>query len=810
MWNRIRLPLLATVVFVFCLAAAFALFNDTNPLGGVHVGVGPDALLTRAEQEADSLGLDRSGLIPHVDMSPRKDVLNAVYARFGLARGNEILRTRVAGYQWRVAWGRSRDSMIVAANREASQSASSSNGQASGDYMQMTFDLEGRLMGFDAHIPDSIPMPSLSSDSARLVANAFLARSMPRLGPLAGISFKEEKRLEIPRSGRIDYTYDWQGIDSLLGYPVTVSIRISGRHAVALNVTDNAATTSAGKGVSTYFELGTVILIIALGIAMVVVGIRRIRVYEIGWRTGIVIGFVGAVLFGLFMYFSMPQGLDIRMAISLLIAPLFIGGVIALSWVVAESVGREVWKEKFVSLDLVTRGHLLDSRVAATVLLGLAGGSVASLVWGGMAWLLERITLLACNPDSIQIHEFLPRPAPALSLLAHQAYAGIFVLSVLVLFPLAIARRRIASPWVLVAVGSFLLVVPDKPAFTPYLLGLLVEWVSGAVVVWVLYKRDVLSAFIALVTAAALSVMPVFLGSPDAAVLLSGQMVVLLCGIVLIASWVGVLTKDRVTDVEAITPAFARHISERERLQEELKIARDVQMSLLPKATPRVPGLDIAARCVPAQEVGGDYYDFVRLDGGRLGVVIGDVSGKGTEGAFYMTLTKGFLKAVVRATESPAVILTQANELFCENVERGNFISMVYASLDAQGASVTFARAGHNPVILYRARLSAAEFFQPKGIALGLEPGEVFAKTIEEVSVSLELGDVLILYTDGFGEAMNSKGEEYGEERLQVSIVRLAGRSAEGILNGVLADVRSFVGKAEQHDDMTMVVVKRG
>jgi sigma-B regulation protein RsbU (phosphoserine phosphatase) len=808
MWNRIRVALVAFGVFIACLMAGLFLFNDTNPLGGVHVGVGPDALLERAEQEADSLGLDRTGLVPHIDMSPRKDILNAVYARFGLARGNEMLRTRVAGYQWHVTWDPSGDSIVVVNNREASQSGSSSAGRSFGDRMQMTLDLEGRLMGFDAHIPDSIPLPSLSSDSARRVADAFLSRSMPRLGSLSGISFKEEKRLEIPRSGRTDYTFDWQGTDSLLGHPVTVSIRIAGRRAVALNVADNPAIPSGGKGVSTYFELGSVILIIALGIAMVVVGIRRIRVYEIGWRTGIAIGIVGAVLFALSMYFSMPR-LDLRMAVSLLIAPLFIGGVLALSWAVAESVGREVWKEKFVSLDLVTRGHLLDSRVATAVLVGLAGGAVANLVWDGMAWLLERMTLLTCNPDTIQIHEFLPRPAPALSLLSHQAYVGIFVLSILLLFPLAIVRRRFASPWVLAAVGSFLIVVPEKASFNPYLLGFLVEWVSKAMVVWVLCRRDVLGAFVALVTAAALSAMPVFLRSPDAAVFLSGQMAVLLCGILVIASWVGVLTKDRVTDVETITPAFARHISERERLQEELKIARDVQMSLLPKTTPRVAGLDIAARCVPAQEVGGDYYDFVQLGGDRLGVVIGDVSGKGTEGAFYMTLTKGFLKAVVRATESPAVILTQANELFCENVERGNFISMVYASIDARVSRVTFARAGHNPVILYRARLSAAEFFQPKGIALGLESGEIFAKTIEEVSVSLEPGDVLILYTDGFGEAMNPKGEEYGEVRLQESIVRLAGHSAEGILSGVLADVRSFVGRAEQHDDMTMVVVKR-
>jgi sigma-B regulation protein RsbU (phosphoserine phosphatase) len=626
---------------------------------------------------------------------------------------------------------------------------------------------------------------------------------------MSGTRFKDEKRLEIPQSGRTDYEYTWEGTDSLLGTPVLVALRVVGTRVAALDVAEEIAAPSAGKGISGYFEVGEVGIIIALGITMVIVAIRRIRAYEIGWRTAVVMGVVGGVLFGLDMYISMMRGLNIVSAVSLLIAPTFVGGFIILSWAVAESVGREVWKEKFVPLDLLTRGHVLDSRVATAVLAGLAGGAVARVVWSCVVWLLARVAALRFIPDATQLFEYVARPAPALSMLAHHAYSQIFVLSAFLLFPLAIARRRIASPWVLSALGSLLVVLTRKAEAEPYLLGLLIEWASMTVVVGVLCRRDLLAGFVALVTAPVLSVLPVFLRSADPAMLLSGEAVLLLFGLMVLVSWIGVLTRDRVTDLEAITPAFARHISERERLQQELRIARDVQMSLLPKTTPSVAGLDLAARCVPAQEVGGDYYDFAFLDGGRLGVVIGDVSGKGTEGAFYMTLTKGFLKAVVKASESPATVLTQANALFCENVGRGNFISMVYASIDVQGGKVTFARAGHNPVILYRARSGSAEFFQPKGIALGLESGEVFARTIEEVSIQLERGDVLVLYTDGFGEAMNKAREMYGEARLQEAIVRLAGGSSEEILGGILKDARSFAGRAEQNDDMTMVVIKK-
>src|SRR5690606_4425591 len=145
------------------------------------------------------------------------------------------------------------------------------------------------------------------------------------------------------------------------------------------------------------------------------------------------------------------------------------------------------------------------------------------------------------------------------------------------------------------------------------------------------------------------------------------------------------------------TPAFAKNITERQRLQRELEIARDVQMSFLPKSTPDFSGLDIASQCIPAHEVGGDYYDFVKLDKNRLGIIIGDVSGKGTEAAFYMTLTKGFLKALSRSSDSPAAVLSNMNELFYENVERGTFISMIYGIFDIEKNALKLARAGHNP-----------------------------------------------------------------------------------------------------------------
>ena len=231
-------------------------------------------------------------------------------------------------------------------------------------------------------------------------------------------------------------------------------------------------------------------------------------------------------------------------------------------------------------------------------------------------------------------------------------------------------------------------------------------------------------------------------------------------------------------------------------------------MSFLPKSNPVVPRLDIASRCVPAQQVGGDYFDFIPLEGDRLGVAIGDVSGKGIQAAFFMTLTKGFLRALIQVSNSPSEILTHVNRLFYENVDRGTFISMAYGIFDTSANTFSVARGGHCPVILKRAGEARAELIQQTGLALGLNPNQLFVRTIQETCISFQQGDVFVLYTDGFTEAMNKAREEYGDERLLAAIGQSSNGTAQAVLDALCADVRRFTGSAVQRDDMTIVVIR--
>lgn len=271
---------------------------------------------------------------------------------------------------------------------------------------------------------------------------------------------------------------------------------------------------------------------------------------------------------------------------------------------------------------------------------------------------------------------------------------------------------------------------------------------------------------------------------------------------------IGLYTKDKITDYDYITPAFVKNITERQRLQRELEIARDVQMSFLPVKDPQFTGLDIAAHCIPALEVGGDYYDFVKLNDNRFGIIIGDVSGKGTQAAFYMTLAKGFVKALSKSVNSPSEFLIKINELFYENVERGTFISMIYGIFDIKEKTLTFARAEHNPVIAKHSGSNEVELLNPVGLALGLEKGPLFNKTIKEIKIDMRPGDTFVFYTDGFTEAMDKHKLEYTEQRLTETISNHISLPAKDLLDKTIVDVKAFTGKTLQHDDMTMVVVK--
>jgi serine phosphatase RsbU (regulator of sigma subunit) len=271
-------------------------------------------------------------------------------------------------------------------------------------------------------------------------------------------------------------------------------------------------------------------------------------------------------------------------------------------------------------------------------------------------------------------------------------------------------------------------------------------------------------------------------------------------------------------DIDVMT-TFADHVSlaiensrliarsiERERLHQEMMVARRMQKRLLPQNLPSMPSVEFAASSESSLEVGGDYYDVIALPDERIAVVIGDVSGKGVSAAFYMAEVKGIILSLSKVCSTPKELLLRANEVLVESLEKNAFISAIYGVLDTRSSTLTLARAGHCPAV--HISKESAELVKPNGLGLGLTNGPQFSQSIEERSIKLERGDICIFYTDGITEARNEDMEEYGYERLMQIAKEYRDSSAEELKDRILNSVRTFLGQGAYNDDVTLIVVK--
>ena len=245
---------------------------------------------------------------------------------------------------------------------------------------------------------------------------------------------------------------------------------------------------------------------------------------------------------------------------------------------------------------------------------------------------------------------------------------------------------------------------------------------------------------------------------------------------------------------------------ERERLHQEMMVAQRMQKRLLPQRLPSLPQVEVAAISESSMEVGGDYYDVFSLSEKRIGIIIGDVAGKGVSAAFYMAELKGIILSLSKIYATPKELLLRANDTLRESLEKNVFISAVYAIMDIGSGTLTLTRAGHCPVVFLSG--STIELIKPNGLGLGLTYGSQFERTIEERSIVLKEEDICVFYTDGITEARNDANEEYGYDRLLDQVRACRNCSANELKEKILHDVRTFMSNGAYTDDITLIVVK--
>lgn len=243
---------------------------------------------------------------------------------------------------------------------------------------------------------------------------------------------------------------------------------------------------------------------------------------------------------------------------------------------------------------------------------------------------------------------------------------------------------------------------------------------------------------------------------------------------------------------------------EKERLERELELARELQQSILPQKFPDLPGFSCAARSRPARHVGGDFYDVIPLSKGRVGLVMADVSGKGMAAALYMALTRSLIRAEARRSSSPRQVLFSIHRLLLEMSQADMFVTVFYGVLDPVQGTLRYALAGHDRPLLFSPSTGECRFLAADGILLGY----VEKVSLEEVGVDLRPGDLLVLYTDGITDANSPAGEFFGVERLRETVWAADGLSAQGLCDLIFEHVDRFQAEAVQHDDMALLVVK--
>ncbi len=806
--------LLIVSLFAVSIISAYIIYiayPSVNQLGAIHLTHNSTSITQKGNDLIQQLNLNIERKTEITTLRPNRELLKSVYDAYPFSEANHLIRDKIPGYYWELEWKKPDENVSITSDESKSESVSA------GDIV-LNYDTRGRLLMYRRELNDSLKLNPVSEDEARLVALDFLKRYSP-VDPEKGSltaqyksteGFSENKVQRTERQNNIDYKFSWKGRSADINRDLLLNVSIRGDIITSYNLSFDLKDIASQSHSSIYSTATAVPFYLVVYILLIIIGYKRIRAYEVSFRLAIIMGLIVGLTFSINLYTLIADSSSgWELWLPLIFSTIFLAAGGFISWAVSETIAREAWKQKFISLDLLTKGYAFHSKVSRAGISGIIGGFLIYLVWTGILFVSEKMMFISfVTKDNSSLVSHFHSISPALSVIDRTIYPGIYITAIFFLFVFSGLKRRFGSLYILIPICAVIWGAVNYNDMLPTYWGVITGVIMGVLFMLYFNYSDVLSILIALIVFNTIDVAVSLFTAGNAYYQQAGYHLIIILFLIAVFLIIGLLTRDKILDYDSITPAFVKNITERQRLQRELEIARDVQMSFLPTKDPEFKGLDIAARCKPALEVGGDYYDFVRLDANRIGIIIGDVSGKGTQAAFYMTLAKGFVKALSKTVNSPSEFLIKLNELFYENVERGTFISMIYGIFDVKEHTLTFSRAGHNPVIAKHSGNKELELLNPVGLALGLEKGRIFNKTIKEIKIHTHPGDAFVFYTDGFTEAMNRFKLEFSELRLTESISKNLDRPAKELLDKTISEVDSFIGKAVQHDDMTMVVVK--
>jgi Stage II sporulation protein E (SpoIIE) len=458
-----------------------------------------------------------------------------------------------------------------------------------------------------------------------------------------------------------------------------------------------------------------------------------------------------------------------------------------------------------VDLELLLKGKLLKRPVTGSLVAGLLAG-------GSLAMIAHAITAVGLSAGaSINAEEMEDIFAARIPPLDAFLNGDQFLIFISFAFLIPATEAFVKRAWfqqVLAFFIAFTTTAGLEPLRTSAPALFVSSLLQAYLLIWLYRNFGLLAVMISAIASNAALNSAALLAQPSISLQASGRNVMIGLGMALIAALVGLWKSTEPTEEEMAVKKPAENRAERERLQAEFSVARKAQLRMLPDAPPSAPGITISAVCNPSRDVGGDLYDFLALPESKIGVVIADVSGKGVPASLYMTLTKGLLDSIAEHKTDPGEILREVNRHLYDVCRRKTFVTMFLGVVDPGRRTLRFARAGHNPTIIYRPSERKTWMLKSRGMGMGLTQGGIFDQSLKVETIRLERGDKLFFYSDGITEAMNEKRDEYGEDRLMVMAERTDGLTAEQSRDAVMADVEEFLGPVHPQDDQTLVVLQ--
>ncbi|TYP92176.1 Stage II sporulation protein E (SpoIIE) [Fodinibius salinus] len=843
-------------VGLLCLFGFFLSYSSQNPKSAINTRLNKNAAQAEALEAFNTLGYSLDGQQTIVSFESNRQLLDSLQANLGRQHMVRLLsdssHAGIYPYYWE---------MIIKKQGSGGRFRSVPRQQ---DHMRIHLDESGQLIGFtNPHnvlpnrivnkkavtaafdikedrqflqsAPDSTLQRVLSfdikserngvSDSSNIEktekqAHTYSTANIEKLAAYhlknTGWEFENMKRTDLVVTAINSHTaaeVTFSNNESILGQDVNITLTILPTGALlGLEYTYNGIQDQSALGLLDFIVTA---LILLFGISVAVLLYFRIRSRTVDSSPALVVGIIaGLITPSIILLENLVTGglFDVSQTASLLQIGLqmaFSGALMSVALFAVTAVGdslmRQYWPDKLFSYDYVRQSRLFNKPIGETILRSVVLAGIACGFWSLILSFFPELyieinnTFLSYTATWVPIYLFIDTGLFSLVLIL-----SIFAVVGTKAYGMSGSKITAAAMMVL-SMAVFSPALSVGPDWSGYLLHI---FLSG-LFVGIFLRWDLLTTlfthflFLLMLNASSGWIAS---GSPDLYAFL------VVCGFVLFTVLIGVVFVTKGREHQSLpdyVPEYVKELAQEQRIKQELEIARDVQQSFLPVETPQVQGLDIAAICNPAYETGGDYYDIVQLDEHRLAVTIGDVSGKGIQAAFYMTFIKGILHSLCREIDSPAEILKKTNRLFYDTAPRGTFISLVYGIVDLRDNSFNFARAGHNPVIKISAENSHSEELRPNGIGVGLTQSSLFDDNIEELKLNLLEDDLLVLYTDGIVEALDGAHNFYGSKRLHTFLEQRKESSAETLLQELSQELYSFIGDTKQHDDMTILIIKR-